>query len=386
MPEAPSGSSFEADLRALREDRGLSISDIERATRVPADVVRRFEDGALMRDPDYSVVYLRAFVKAYAEALDLSTSRTNAAFDAARQGTYGGELRTELDETEAPAEASESPDLPPPAQTPPASTKESPSKQAASSKSTASKSAASKASASKPAPSSEAAATKSKKEASDPPKTAKEAPPETPASSAAPAVAALSQAEPKERKAHTPTPPPRRSGTPSRVGTTERRSWGLLVGIAALSFVALAVVFFLIFRDPGPDLEPVSTTTATDTTATSDSTAAAPQTTAPPAPQVGDTIRVTVIAADGPLRDFRVQESPDVRRPYWMEQGTEETFTSTEEVVVWGIETADGWGIDPEARLRIEGLTWTPSGQVVRLDRARAQAVVDSLHRAQYGG
>ncbi|MEM8557532.1 MAG: helix-turn-helix domain-containing protein [Bacteroidota bacterium] len=372
MPEVPGGSSFEADLRAIREDRGLTPGDIERATRVPADVVRRFEDGALMRDPDFSAVYLRAFVKAYAEALDLSAPRTNAAFDAARAGTYRGELRTEL-ATDPETGA----DAPPTAGTESASQPAAPSRPP-------SKPTASKPAASPPTSPKQGAAKREGPSKPNPVSAGKGAAAEPPEREPPPAVEALAREAPKERAAPPPSDLPRRSA-PARL-TAPERSWGLIIGIAVFSVAALAVVFALIFRQPGPDLEPVAQPVAADTTA-ADTTVAAAQPVVPPAPQIGDTVRVTVIAADGPLQNFRVQASPDVRRPYWMEQGAEQTFASPTEVIVWGNETASGYRIDSEARLRIAGLTWTPAeGAVQRLTRARAQAVVDSLHQAQYEG
>ncbi|MEM6784264.1 MAG: helix-turn-helix domain-containing protein [Bacteroidota bacterium] len=362
MPEAPSGSSFEADLRALREERGRSIADIERATRVPADVVRRFEDGALMQDPDYSAVYLRAFVKAYAEALDLSTSRVNAAFESARQGTYQGTLAPQPEpspvEDLRPAEerASGEPDASPAAPTsdPVAATTPQPQSAAA--------------------PPDVAPPTTSSEQASD-----------AEASESAPMVKALNTTQRLERTSSA-SPPPRRSSAPASL-TNTNQSWGLILGIAAMSVLALSVVFWMIFSDPGPDLEPVASATVADTVAVQDTTAIPAFPVVPPPPQVGDSITITLVAADGPLQNFRMQAAPDIRRPFWIEQGAELTFTSPTEVIVWGNETAGGWRVDPEARVRIEGLTYVPAtGAVLRLTRDRAQAVVDSLHRAQYEG
>jgi hypothetical protein len=78
-----------------------------------------------------------------------------------------------------------------------------------------------------------------------------------------------------------------------------------------------------------------------------------------------------------------VTEDPDVRRPYWMEQGEEQTFESETEVVVWGVERGDGFAIPEAARVRLQGYAWNPAGSVVRVDRERGQALLDSLHRAQ---
>ncbi|MEL6445002.1 MAG: helix-turn-helix domain-containing protein [Bacteroidota bacterium] len=388
MPEVPSGSSFEADLRALREERGLSIADIERATRVPADVVRRFESGVLMQDPDYSAVYLRAFVKAYAEALDLSTARVHEAFEASRKGAYAGTLAPthEADEIEAATEANTDASAAT-ADTATADTATADTATADTAKTTVStptkKGAAPHTSAS---PASPVETDKRGARSSDtlPTPAATSASESTSrAAETAPMVEALATKPAPDTATATPQPP-RRGSAPSTLSSSNQ-SWGLVVGIAVLSVLALSVVFWLIFRNPTPDLEPVAAAPVVDTTAVPDSAAAA-RPARPPTPQVGDSIRVTLIAAEGPLQNFRVQATPDIRRPYWVEQGSEVTFTSLTEVVVWGNETASGWRIDSEAQLRIEGLTYAPAdGAVQRFTRARAQAVVDSLHRAQHG-
>ncbi|MEL7170762.1 MAG: helix-turn-helix domain-containing protein, partial [Bacteroidota bacterium] len=365
MPEVPSGSSFEADLRALREERGLAIADIERATRVPADVVRRFESGALMQDPDYSAVYLRAFVKAYAEALDLSTARVHDAFEASRKGAYQGALAPThvADEVEPGTEAN-------------TGASDATSANAATANATADDSAADgatvedaktttptrteKGATSQPSASPVESDEKGARSSDTPPTpTATSASESTSrAAETAPMVEALATKPAPDTSPASP-PPPRRSSPPSTLSSSNQ-SWGLVVGIAVLSVLALSVVFWLIFRNPTPDLEPVAAAPVVDTTAVPDSSAA-PRPARPPAPQVGDSIRVTLIAAEGPLQNFRVQASPDIRRPYWVEQGSEVTFTSLTEVVVWGNETASGWRIDSEALLRIEGLTYAPA-------------------------
>ena len=72
MSDAPRpGSSFEADLLALRTERGLSVDRLQQETRIPSEIIERFEQGALFDDAFYNEVYLRAFLKTYAKALGL---------------------------------------------------------------------------------------------------------------------------------------------------------------------------------------------------------------------------------------------------------------------------------------------------------------------------
>ena len=138
----PTGTSFEADLRAAREAADLSLDDIQQKTRLPVHVLQRFEEGELIGDPTYNEVYLKAFLQSYAKAVGVPTSAVSSAYAAYQKGAYDGSLHPsykpaapasepappasappvrDTDAAGAPAAASPTPaDVPPASDVPPA--------------------------------------------------------------------------------------------------------------------------------------------------------------------------------------------------------------------------------------------------------------------------
>lgn len=330
---ADASPRFEHDLRDIREARGITLQDVHLETRMPVDVLERFERGDLVRDPHYNEIYLKALLRAYASAVGLSPQEVVTAYEATRAGTYHGVLRRHLGEE------------PPPPPTPPDS-----------------------------APVQNGLA-----ESSPPPAT-----PE-----AAPAVAALRQAPLVSSEAAVPRSEPKaRVLSRAHAAATTlplQQSWGLVIGATVLVVVLIGVGLWLLLRDdrPEPIERPRPVAAAPDTVAAPAVDGAPIAPAAGPAPRLERPIRVTVIAQDGPLQNFRVTEEPDVRRPYWLEQGEERTFTSDEAVVIWGSGPVENLRIPPAARLRLQGYTWAPRPEPLRIDPERGQALLDSLHRVQ---
>lgn len=328
LPPAGAGSpTLESDFRDLRDERGLSLDDIHQETRVPVDVLRRFESGDLLADASFSDVYLRAFVKGYAKALGIPQARANAAFDAHRAGRYHGQLHEDY-----------TPPEPPVLQTP------------------------------------VVIDDGAEEEATPPRETAR---------TTAPAVEALrtgGTAVPAEQTA--PRVEAQRVVRP--VVTTARRSfdknWGT---IGALAFVLIALVavalWFLVFREPSPD-EPEVETASTETASSADSAATA---LASAGPRLQTPITVTAIA-DGGLQWFRVTSDSEERTPHWIDEGTNQTFSADSALVFWGEGNAGDTAYDfAETTLELQGLRWKPaSGQAVRISLQNGQALLDSLARA----
>ncbi len=336
---------FEADLRALREASGLPLERVQEETRIPLDVLRRFEAGQLLGDDHYNEVYLKALLRAYATAVGVPPPEVVEAYAAERAGRYDGALRHHLDAGATPATRGPAPEP------------------------------------TEPEP---------------PPR--KPAPPKAPAGTA-PAVAALKEG-PAPARESTPAPEykPRtvakeRVQTHAEAASTSTpidRSWGMIIAGTVVGLLAIGAVLFFLLRDDGPELEPVERPVAAEAegaeAAEEDPEDEAEEEPAPasPAPRLALPIAVTVVAdagGDG-LQNFRVTEAPDDRRPYWLEPGAEQTFSSAEALTLWG-EAAEG--LDPgEVTLRMQGITWDPQpGQVLRLDPQRGQALLDSLHRLQ---
>jgi hypothetical protein len=209
------------------------------------------------------------------------------------------------------------------------------------------------------------------------------------AAAAPPAVVALRGAE-----RQTAEPPPQRSEPKARVRSRDtvtsstsgiESSWGIIIGGTLIAILVIGGALWLMLRPDTPDVEPRETqaVVADEEEDQAEEPEAVP---ASDAPRLELPIQVTVIAADGPLggaNGFRVTEEPDSRRPYWIEQGEEQTFSSNTEVIIWGIETGGQYTIPDAARLRMQGYTWNPGASVQRINQQRGQAILDSLHRVQ---
>lgn len=339
-PSAASHPRFEQDLREIREDRGVSLPQVQQDTRIPVDVLERFEMGRLTGDPHFNEVYLKALLRAYADSVGVPPADVVKAYQAQSAGTYSGELRQHLPGAAAPAPAP----VPPPAEEP-----------------------------------------------VDPPAGDASEDGPKPGPAAAPAVAALRHAPTKE-----PAAAPPKTETKARVQNRQSvtsstssidSSWGMIIGATLVGVLLIGGVLWLLLRtdDPQPVEREQATVAAPDTV--EEDAAPAQQQPATQGPRLATPIEITLIAEDGPLQNFRVTEEPDSRRPYWIEQGDRQTFSSDSMVIIWGTGTGESFGIPAQARLEMQGFTWNPrDGSVLRVDRQRGQALLDSLHRAQGGG
>lgn len=348
MP-VPTGSTFEADLRAVREDRGLSLDEIQQQTRIPVDVLRRFEEGDLVDDPTYNAVYLKAFLQSYAKAVGLPTSDVLAAYDAHKAGSYDDSLRSGAGSGEAPAPPQAAPPEPAPEVPPAADETEAPPEPTAK----------------KPAPG--------------------------PRGSSAPAVEALATT-PSPEASSRPQPPASVSQTRvSRPAVpTARRSfdknWGTILGLFAVVVVVLAAaLWFLVFAgndEPeadGTETVAVGNGQEIDVDSSSLATGAAAG-----GPQLQLPISVTVTAGGNGLQWFRVTEDADERTPYWIDQDASQTFEADSSLVLWGEgNEADAALAFDEATFEMQGLRFTPpDGRVLRITRSNGQRFLDSLATA----
>jgi hypothetical protein len=179
--------------------------------------------------------------------------------------------------------------------------------------------------------------------------------------------------------------PKRRVQTAKAAASTAspiEKSWGVIIGGTIAAVVVIGAVLWFLLRDPSPEPEiveaPPAPADSAQAAAPVDTVAAAP---APvDAPTFQTPINVTVIAAEEPLEDFKVQVDDDLRRPYWLEPGTDQTFTGQQRVIVSG---EGGTGNYDGASLRLQGIQWAPrEGQVFRINAQNGQAFLDSLARA----
>jgi transcriptional regulator with XRE-family HTH domain len=75
--------SFAQELKAKREEKNITIRDIYEKTRIDAKYLENIEKGDFDFMPD---VYMRAFIRKYAEAVDFSADEAIKMYDAARKG------------------------------------------------------------------------------------------------------------------------------------------------------------------------------------------------------------------------------------------------------------------------------------------------------------
>jgi hypothetical protein len=300
--------TYNEHLRAIREKYNLSLDGLYDETKIPRDMLQEFERSGLLHHPQFNRVYLRSFVRTYAQAVGIDADVALESLESSFDGEYRGQLATAylgadplpeeaepVEEIYADDEARASEDSPPfPAPLSPGMAK-------------------------KPA----AGGRQRKKDV------AKAPPPPPPAE-----------------------PPP--SSDPDMVGSSsvgygddEGMSDGVKWALAVVGLlVAIALIWFLL--RPGavptdPLAEGPANEEVVDEPRVEDPVAA-------PAPEVrlGETINVELVAAGGPLREVRVRVDDDVRRPYWVEAGEAHGFQPREVIVIYPDRLEN-------ARIRVEG-------------------------------
>lgn len=335
---------FVNDLKTLREQKELTLEDVHEKTRIPIDVLKRFESGNLLSDPTYSDVYIRAFLKSYASALNKSPRRILVAYEAHKTGNYVGGL---VEESVKEPRSKPTPKKP---------------------EDTAEDQEESKGS--------NAPAVTSKKKS----KGEKE-----PREDSSSPVEALSRSEEEPERVEHEAPMvrtaqnfPRRSAQ-RRVPehSTESTNWLSVFGLLAVLIIVLGgLIWYLFFYEPSEQpeeprtVEEVVTTPGTETEGRGDSDS----------PALTIPIRVTVTAGGDGLQNFRVTEAPNERLGHWVEAGNQITVESDSLIILWG-EGANGLAGD--ATLELQGFRWAPSDRsILRIDRQRGQRLLDSLHAA----
>lgn len=89
------GQHFYSDLRLIREKNGLTPEDVFRATKLPLEFVELFETTGLLDHPHYNRVYLRSFVKVYAQIIGIDEKPALMALEEAWKAEYDGSLAVE---------------------------------------------------------------------------------------------------------------------------------------------------------------------------------------------------------------------------------------------------------------------------------------------------
>jgi hypothetical protein len=80
--------SIGKDLATIRNHLGLTIQDIQSATKLPLDTLKKIESGEIFESKDEIITYVRSFVRTYARALKLKEDIVNRALDQEEIGNY----------------------------------------------------------------------------------------------------------------------------------------------------------------------------------------------------------------------------------------------------------------------------------------------------------
>lgn len=88
-------SSFLSDLVEIREINGVTLDDIRVRTKVYPHIIAQFEEDGLNEHPLFNVLYLKAFVRSYADVVGISPSVAARSYEDALSGRYDRRLAVE---------------------------------------------------------------------------------------------------------------------------------------------------------------------------------------------------------------------------------------------------------------------------------------------------
>ena len=366
-PRLVSGKRFAEDLRRLREARGLSIDDLHRETKIPHNLIRSFEATSLFNHPMFNRVYLRSFVRTYAELVRAPQEQVLKALETALEGHYTGGLAARVLEDESSdgeTTRDQTHETPPPPWPAGERTPDRPPEKSSRWKKESRRQGAEKEERSGKGGASEQAA-------DEPP-----APLEEPAGEAwsaqSPPAGASGEADAARRRRKNRSRVPGPSAVPSdasllRVGA----------GLAAVALVAAALVAFW---PSGEDRSPAGAGASADTAAAGPAAGTAAAASTPPRAEIGATLDLVIVGALGPVQGIRLTRDGDLRRPYWIEEGAATAFPAEERILVE--EDAQ----IAKARLLLEGYPFPHNRRDaqgrIRIDRSAAQAFLDTVRGA----
>lgn len=329
-PDVPALQRFGRDLRRIREDRDVTTATVHTHTQVPESQIQSFEAGTLYEESTMNPVYLRAFVRTYAEAVGLPPDAALDHLEAAFAGDYQNQLAAQY--LDVPPSAPE----PDPSTEQPDPTSREEEQDDAPRGTPSGEEADSGEGVQSAAPERESGDTEGESKIPDP------SPDDEGGSTASTTKsdATVEQSEGPEAGAPNQSSYSSREDPPSKNGRTlwsENRG-AFLVAIAGLFLMAgvgALIYISLGETDSGPKSPSESSARAVAPADQSspDSLAAAdtaglderPQQASPGDIALGDTLHATVHAT-ADVRELRVQQDDDLRRPYWIQDGEAVVF------------------------------------------------------------
>lgn len=292
---AAAGQRFAADLKRLREERGLGKRDVTEALRLAEDVVDELEESALINNPTFNRVYLRSLYASYAALLGVDSRVLLDGIEEAMAGTYDGRLTVLLE-----------------GGTPPVPT------------------------------GAEPAAESTAEPAADPVLESPSAP------QPKPVVEDANALEAPEPIVFTTAAPDSRLGQKRFLLPNMRGlATAILAGLVLFALIWFAVAKLLSDSNSTPERD-----------ATGDSTSLALEVPSVPRPDpvvLPDTMTLFITARTEQLDPVRVAVDEDIRRPYWVELDSTISFRFTNRIMIDreaenAVYSLDGWSV-PESWL-----------------------------------
>ncbi|PKD45197.1 helix-turn-helix domain-containing protein [Rhodohalobacter barkolensis] len=306
--------SIGKDLATIRKHLGLSIHDIQSATKIPLSTLESIEDNSIFEKSDEIQTYIRSFVRTYGRKLKLDDNLVLEALDSHEVGGYNHELLQPF------------PNLAPPA--PKQAELPEPDKKTDSEKKDVPKEPEEGKRRSKIQPDFPAEENENIKE-KDQDKPASTPAPKTGKSTSPPNVRSVNWADMGKRFSTN------RSNTPIR-----------LIGIAIVVLFVIALTYYLFSNDffMSDDVQQTDTIPVPEETVTEENSGIpldideTPQEAEPAPPaELGETLYITIYAANDRLDPVRVWSDLKPRiDPYWMEQGTALNFEFSDTIRVRG--------------------------------------------------
>lgn len=290
-----SGERFARDMRRIREEHGVSLEDIHEETMISMHIIESFEQDGLFEHPTFNRVYLRSFMRSYANAAGVDPERALEELERALNGEYGNELAVEYlgddpMEIESAAEPEEDGEAP-----------------------------SESASREQPSP-------PERKTPTTPSPTTPSPSPPSQSTPFRPESAPAADVDEEESDEGESEPIP---------GLPDDSRQGIIIGIGVVLVVVIAWVLIDVMQGgSSPDSSGAQATAAdtADTIQLEPVPAESLQATEPRV-AIGDTMYFTVIAQQR-VNPIRIRRDEDLRRPYYLNRGQAGVFPAQQQIVI----------------------------------------------------
>ena len=282
------GERFAQDLKKIRERQGVTLDDLYEKTKISLSILVDFEVNGLLGNPLFNSVYLRSLVRTYAESTGINPERALECLESALIGMYHGELSAEyLDDSASRRDV--------------------------------------KRRSRKPTRNKESA--DGDRVATERGDTGRgESPPSPTVAKGISSVSGATQ------------PTGSRQANAPGVVLPGSSVFTLLTSLGAVAVLAVCALLLWKVVTPSERADQPQTAKIIETPALQRAAPdqAVDSETEPlvSKPELGDKIKVEVLARGGALRPIRVRVDKDLRRPYWIDKDSVRTFSFTDQIVL----------------------------------------------------